>query len=386
MLNATVVQFFLPPVNKAKIIDPLSISEKAGPDNSSNKAAAAETLVSGGQQPTPKPTMVPDAGPRKDPLSMLKASDPKEAVAKTTENATGKNSPVDINPETQDSQKIPGEKKDAIQAQISTDVTQLIDITDSTKRPDATNFKPTASLQVAPNTDGISAAKLDLTMKKTDKANKIAGPVEKILPENVDSPVSENNLPAPDSLTRSALRSNPGLVMQGSSSQSNDATGTAAVTGAATAAVFDVRTRALERTHDIIALHAMRMGDSKIDSLHVVIKPGAGLQLSLEMRQRNGGIEAQMTLQRGDFSHFNRHWPELQQRLEQRGIRMAPLATDSNAAAGSGTDHFRKSQREFSETDPLPAGALPYFALASSIAHSGKPGTATAHRGWETWA
>ena len=91
--------------------------------------------------------------------------------------------------------------------------------------------------------------------------------------------------------------------------------------------------RAVERTHDMMALHAMRLVESNSDSLSVVIKPAVGTELSLELRQRNGGVEAQATLTRGDHQFLSQHWPELQQRLEQRGIKLAPLGGETDFSA-----------------------------------------------------
>ena len=41
-----------------------------------------------------------------------------------------------------------------------------------------------------------------------------------------------------------------------------------------------------------MAVHAVRMVNTNLDSVQVVIKPGAGLQLSLEMRQRGHSGES----------------------------------------------------------------------------------------------
>ena len=46
----------------------------------------------------------------------------------------------------------------------------------------------------------------------------------------------------------------------------------------------DVRMRALDRTHDMVALHALRLVESKADVLSVMIKPAVGMELSLELR------------------------------------------------------------------------------------------------------
>jgi hypothetical protein len=152
--------------------------------------------------------------------------------------------------------------------------------------------------------------------------------------------------------------------------------------------IIDLPARALERTHEMVSLHALRMVEVKSDSLQVVIKPGAGIQLSLELRQRGDGIEAQAVLQQGDFNQMNQHWAELQQRLEQRGIRLAPLTGDENAAAFGGNNEFQKQQRPPEEQDPLAAGAFAEFALAGAmIAQAGQPAIhAAASRGWQTWA
>jgi hypothetical protein len=137
----------------------------------------------------------------------------------------------------------------------------------------------------------------------------------------------------------------------------------------------------------MIAMQTVRLVDAKLDSLQVVIKPGAGLQLSLELRQHGDVIDVRAVLQRGDFGPLNQHWPELQQRLEQRGVQLAPLANDVNAAANFGGG-FQSSPHEFNPPDPLEASAFAEFALAGPAAQSSIPARATAviHPGWQTWA
>jgi hypothetical protein len=126
----------------------------------------------------------------------------------------------------------------------------------------------------------------------------------------------------------------------------------------------------LERVQDMIVLHADRLSESGNASLQVVIKPGAGTQLSLELRQRGDGVEAQAVLQRGDFNHLNQQWPALQQQLEQRGIRLAPLIADGNFASG-GENNFQHNQNQSAEPDAFPAGSVRgKLRLAGSFAPS----------------
>jgi len=149
-----------------------------------------------------------------------------------------------------------------------------------------------------------------------------------------------------------------------------------------------IRSQALDHTHDLVIQHALRLTDSKTDSLQVVLKPDAGTQLSLELRQRGNGIEAQAILQQGDFEHLKQHWPELQQRLEQRGIKLAPLSNDGNFTAGSGSQGFKNQQNQPAELEPILTGAFAGFAPAGPMTIlPDEPAIQTASsRGWQKWA
>jgi hypothetical protein len=240
---------------------------------------------------------------------------------------------------------------------------------------------------------GTSAAKSDMPMKNTEEMNKVAGldeKDEKVLPGNVISLAQEKNLPtdaADVPVSLHGQRSN--TITDISPTAISTATAVSAPTGEALTAssIIDLRARAVDRTYDMVALQAGRLEDSSLTSLQVVIKPGAGMQLSLELRQHGDGVDAQAVLQRGDMSYLSQHWPELQQRLEQRGVRLAPLTGQENFGAGNGQNGFQQSpQQQSAEQDPLFASAFAEFAL-SAPASSSIPSTAhTAHPGWETWA
>jgi hypothetical protein len=149
----------------------------------------------------------------------------------------------------------------------------------------------------------------------------------------------------------------------------------------------ELRTRALDRTHDILALQGLRLKESNASSLQVVIKPGAGLQLSLQLQQGADGIQAQAVLQQGDFNQLNQHWGELQQRLEERGIKLAPLGQDSSATFAGG-ENFQQPSQQPDRQDALSAGAFAEFATIGAASRGTAPAMATADtsRGWEGWA
>jgi hypothetical protein len=148
-------------------------------------------------------------------------------------------------------------------------------------------------------------------------------------------------------------------------------------------------THLLERTQAIVALLTVRLRDSGADELRVVIKPDADLQLSLNLRQRDGGVEVQAVLDRGNFDLLNRHWPELQQQLEARGVRVAPLSCAEHAFGG-GSEGFRQpttphgQHHAGDDTDPTetPAVLIPGLPTATATASA----SATLARNWETWA
>jgi hypothetical protein len=149
----------------------------------------------------------------------------------------------------------------------------------------------------------------------------------------------------------------------------------------------DMRTRSLERTQDLVTVNAMRLTDSGNNSMQVVIKPDAGTQLSLELRQQNGAVEVQAVLQQGDFNHLNQQWSHLQHSLEQRGIRLAPLTDNATAFTNnSGGEMYQNKQNQTTEGIPqitlmdAPAGITP----AGVTARGAKP--ASSYQGWETWA
>jgi hypothetical protein len=241
--------------------------------------------------------------------------------------------------------------------------------------------------QSQPDVNGTSVAKQDVSMTKTENPNKIADPAGKILPSVAVSSSQANNLPPRENFSALNLSRTGQIAEAVAASSSNPVHAAEAAPFSADSAssiaigvIADVRSRGLERVQDIVVLHATRLSDSGNNSLQVVIKPGAGTQLSLELRQRGDSVEAQAVLQRGDFEHLKQQWPALQQQLEQRGIRLAPLISDGNFA-GSGGNNFQQKQNQFAEPDSFPA-----FAEVAPISFAQPAARAGAHLGWESWA
>jgi hypothetical protein len=234
---------------------------------------------------------------------------------------------------------------------------------------------------------GISSAKQHVAMNKGASNQQASGSSGQVLPGDTAS-VDRENVPvaanpvSPELMRVSRHEPVAHAHVTGDSLQKSDD-----VSAPATSALIsDPRVRSLERTQDMVALHSMRLRDLKTDSLQVVIKPGSGLQLSLDLRQRGDEIEVQALLQRGDFDHLNRHWSELQQRLESRGVRLANLTTSDQKEGNP--SHSRQQQQSSGDTDPLVRSAVKEFGFAGSMTESvsRRSGQSKGHRGWESWA
>jgi hypothetical protein len=244
----------------------------------------------------------------------------------------------------------------------------------------------------AAKSHGTSAAKQDVPMKNAEQTNKVAGLAgsgEKVLPGDAGAVARPNVLPVRGNFAPAPMRV---AVLEANAATPATATDTVRSSGTAdeTAAVADFSNQhiqALDRTQELMTLHASRLVEAKADSLQVVIKPDAGTQLSLELRQRGGGIEAQAVLQKGDFENLKQHWPELQQQLEQRGIKLAPLTSTENQTAWSGNQGFKQPADQAAEPEPLAdeafAGFVPSAALTSLLA---EPSAQPPARGWQSWA
>lgn len=227
-----------------------------------------------------------------------------------------------------------------------------------------------------------------LEMKNQPKATKVAGSEVKVLPVDADADNQGNNLPSHWLVAPVRSSENRNSDLDYSFANGNNQP-TAADNAAATKVVdlpslSDAHARTLDRTHDMMVLHATRLVESTSNSLSVVIKPAVGMELSLELRQRSEGIEAQATVTRGDHQFLSQHWPELQQRLEQRGIKLAPL--DTNAGLSADDQRQSQSPQNPEEEAALRASAFAEFASLDTANGGATARLAVIHDGWESWA
>jgi hypothetical protein len=235
--------------------------------------------------------------------------------------------------------------------------------------------------------NGTAVAQQDTTMKMAAKKTKYSGAEQK-LPGSA-AVATRDKLPVPQLRVLASAPADES-VLPGSAAISAD-------DGAARSflpEVLDLPRIApigpayVQRTHELVSLQVSRLQDLGADAMRVVIRPDNGLQLSLHLQQRGDTVEVQAFLERGNFGLLNRHWPELQQQLESRGVRVAPLA-NADLTLGGGSEGFRQpttshGQQAGDDADPaempvvLISGLPPATATASASRISS--------RRLETWA
>lgn len=149
--------------------------------------------------------------------------------------------------------------------------------------------------------------------------------------------------------------------------------------------VAESQQRILDHAGEMVMGHSLRMRMDGTESLQVVIKPGAGVALGLELQQHGQRIEVQATLQSGDFNQLNQHWAELQQRLEAQGVRLAPLLAGEAPfhTGANGGDTPQQKHKSSEDVAPRWLIEIPAATAPTNTAH--QPAT-PAVRGWETWA
>ncbi len=232
---------------------------------------------------------------------------------------------------------------------------------------------------------GTGVASTVPAMKKSDKVEVIAGSTGQKLPgggpTRTAGALASGRLDLPPLLAEKYLPDFSGTYVGTTAGNNfNDATAASALSVAVPPTLSEARLQMVERTHELMSAHALRLVESKSDSMSVVLRPGAGTELSLELRQRDGVVEAQAFLSAGDHQWLNQHWTDLQARLELRGVKLGPLGSEADFTSGG---NFSQQQSPTRDEEAEQALAFAEFAAVS--------GGATARRvtglhGWESWA
>lgn len=249
------------------------------------------------------------------------------------------------------------------------------------KTPGLDDAGVSSAAKVGLSSAGTPIAKSIAAMKKPEQTNSIAGVTGKFLPGGSLFGSTSPGLKI-DAFTQSGNISASAVSAMDSGADA----GRSAVAEAVSAAA-DPGARTVERTHELVVQNAMRLSNSAADSLQVVIKPDAGTQLSLELRQRGDGVEVQAVLHQGDFNQLSQNWNHLQQQLQQRGIQLGDLTHGDNFN-GNGNGHLQQGGNEEAGNTVTQTPVITTVAASSTGAGSAVTNVPAlaGSGGWQTWA
>jgi hypothetical protein len=224
-------------------------------------------------------------------------------------------------------------------------------------------------------------------MKNAEKVQKTAEPSLQNLPGGSAVTAGQAKLKAAEAPSTSPSIDLEKIAVASSTGQIENPAAPATVVASTptVSTTVDARLTSIERTHDLVAMHALRLSQSGSDSLRIVLEPGGGTRLSLELRFSNGTVEAQAQLHRGDFQFLSNHWADLQQRLEPRGVHLGALKCSDQSNGGQ--ERFQQPGGQSADEQPG-RSAFAQFALDGAISDSpcAKPARNKTNAGWETWA
>jgi hypothetical protein len=105
---------------------------------------------------------------------------------------------------------------------------------------------------------------------------------------------------------------------------------------------------------------AVGLQHANATSLAVVLKPDANTEISLHLKLQHGHFEAFAVLERGDFRSLHSEWAQLQGRLADQGIRLAPLVSNlpRTATFAGGQFSSPKQQRDDTPSADFPGSRI----------------------------
>jgi hypothetical protein len=143
------------------------------------------------------------------------------------------------------------------------------------------------------------------------------------------------------------------------------------------------QTTMAEGVRRVIESAAVTLRRMDAGSLSLVLTPDGNTQLALHVKLQQGQFEVQAVLERGSFAALGAEWSQLQTRLAEQGVRLAPLTSGAEIGNGfSGEPQF--SQKHGREETPSGESLIP--ALTQTVARKSGARTVAATNGRAWWA
>ena len=258
---------------------------------------------------------------------------------------------------------------------------------------------PVAFVSVSP-VDGTGGALNGQRMKFGTEKNEIAGPTAQKVPTaslKDDLPTkSANDLMIGSDSDHSGHKQdsiNSALVMDWPAKASEGNVDAGKGTGAAQS--VDHSAAQAERVGQLVNQQVVMIRQSGANHLAVSLKLDPHTELSLQLTNHNGQVEASVRLERGAVAGLENHWKDLQESLARQNVQLLPLenrASPRTPASHSASDTVSASL--FNESSQNPQGHsrearrdLPPATTVKTVPVTNKATTRTASRqGWESWA
>lgn len=199
------------------------------------------------------------------------------------------------------------------------------------RRNPMTSPEETPKTEESAKGDGIGAAPLSLPMNYAGTQNENASSQEQNLPANGDVPTVETPEKA-------------GTTFEVLSAQPQTGTGTLSgetIQTASAASERESTVETVERLQRTFGDEVVRVKHNSDSSVSVVLRPQPGVQVTLHLQLLQGRVQASAELQEGSWAALSSDWANLQKRLEDQGISLAPLGT----SVGTGTDSHPQGHR-----------------------------------------
>jgi hypothetical protein len=152
--------------------------------------------------------------------------------------------------------------------------------------------------------------------------------------------------------------------------------GADAVTSAPETVVFEGVHRAIENAAAGLSRHDAA-------SVSLVLTPDGNTQMALHVKLQQGRLEVLAVLERGDFAGLGAEWSNLQNRLAEQGVRLAPLVSGAEPGnAFSGQPPYSENRNR----ENMLSREIPIPPMAKTAAHQSRARMVAAAGGSEWWA
>jgi hypothetical protein len=220
--------------------------------------------------------------------------------------------------------------------------------------------------------DGIGAAPFSLPMNYAGTQNENASSQEQNLPANGDVLTAENSGDTATSFEVLSVQQQTGT----------EPLSTETTQGASALPERETSVETVERLQRTFGDEVVRVKHNSEKSVSVVLRPQPGVQVTLHLELLQGRVQASAELQEGSWAALSSDWANLQKRLEDQGISLAPL----EASVGAGTDSYQQGQRPAPQMTAFENAPSIFKALPKTTVNQKVTSRSSALQSCEFWA